>query len=227
MQRMDSFGETRCQADREDKVIVQTNLSQTVDVAGANAQYDENVKQLLADKQILAWILKYAVREFRDMELDVIADGIDQRIEIGKAQVDPGKSKSKGLEQKESESEDSEREKPVPGKITGDSTEDNTAGEGKIVYDIRFTVQFGGEDTRFLINVEAQKSTDSASLGYHLENRIVYYLSRMVSSQKHTEFLHSEYDRLKRVRSIWICMDGDREGDSIEEISLRKDMVCK
>ena len=203
---MNSFGnKVKCKADSGDTATVQTYLSQAVGAVGSNAQYDENVKQLLADKQVLAWILKYAVREFNAMELEDIASGIDGKIEIGKAPLDPGQS--------------------VLGKITGDNTEDNVVGEGKIVYDIRFTVRSGKEDTKFLINVEAQKSTDPASLGYHLENRIVYYLSRMVSAQKHVEFYHSDYDQLKRVRSIWICMDGGSDKDSIEEISLQKDTV--
>lgn len=205
MQKMDSFSKIKCQADSGDKATVQTYLSQAIGAVGSNAQYDENVKQLLADKQILAWILKYAVREFNAMELEDIASGIDGKIEIGKIPLDPGQL--------------------VLGKITGDNTEDNVVGEGKIVYDIRFTFQLGKEDTKFLINVEAQKSTDPASLGYHLENRIAYYLSRMVSAQKHAEFYHSDYDKLKRVRSIWICMDGGNDNDSIEEISLQKDTV--
>lgn len=36
-------------------------------------------------------------------------------------------------------------------------------------------------------------SSDSAKLGYHLENRILFYLARMVSSQKQNEFFHSDY----------------------------------
>jgi len=70
---------------------------------------------------------------------------------------------------------------------------------------------------KILINVEAQKFSDPSKLCYHLENRIIFYMSRMVSAQKQTEFNHSNYDDLKRVRSIWICMDNDEDGDSIED----------
>lgn len=78
---------------------------------------------------------------------------------------------------------------------------------------------------KFLINIEAQKSSDPGKLGYHLENRIIFYLSRMVSAQKQTEFHHSDYDNLKKVRSIWICMDNSADGDSIEEINLNRSTV--
>lgn len=73
--------------------------------------------------------------------------------------------------------------------------------------------------------MEAQKTSDSAKLGYHLENRIQFYLSRMISAQKSTEFFNSDYDSLKKVRSIWICMDGGADGDAIEEISFTKKLL--
>lgn len=53
----------------------------------------------------------------------------------------------------------------------------------------------------------------------------MFYLARMISAQKQTEFYHSDYDRLKRVRSIWICMDSNEDGDSIEEISLEQKTI--
>jgi predicted transposase YdaD len=71
-----------------------------------------------------------------------------------------------------------------------------------------------------LINIEAQGITNAGTLKYHLENRIVYYLSRMVSAQKNTEFFGEDYDSIKRVRSIWICMDAEQNGDSINELRL-------
>lgn len=58
-----------------------------------------------------------------------------------------------------------------------------------------------------------------------MENRIVFYLARMISAQKQTEFFHSDFDNLKKVRSIWICMDNDEMEDSIEEISFDRKTV--
>ena len=186
--------------------MVQTNLAQAVEAADAASTYDANVKYLLADRQILARILKYAVSEFRHMEIEEIMPGIGPEIEIGERPVDAGLSNL--------------------GRIKEGNTEDNVPGEGKIYYDIRFTAYQKQKEMKFLINIEAQKSSDTAKLGYHLENRIIFYLSRMVSAQKQTEFFHSDYDNLKKVRSIWICMDGNRtDGDSIEEISLERKTV--
>ena len=47
----------------------------------------------------------------------------------------------------------------------------------------------------------------------------------MISAQKQTEFFHSGFDNLKKVRSIWICMDNDAAEDSIEEIGFDRKTV--
>ncbi len=147
----------------------------------AGAAYDANAKYLLADKQVLAWILKYAVSEFFDMDIPAIISCIEDTIEIGSKSVDPGLSGT--------------------GRISGTATEDHIPGEGLIFFDIRFSAYLMNKEIKFLTNVEAQKSSAPAKLGYHLENRILFYLSRMVSAQKQTEFFHSDFDSLKRVLS--------------------------
>ena len=49
--------------------MADTNLAQAVEAANDASAYDTNIKFLLADKQILARILKYAVQEFKDMAI--------------------------------------------------------------------------------------------------------------------------------------------------------------
>ena len=110
-------------------------------------------------------------------------------------------------------------------KIQKSSEEDNVLGEGKIYYDIRFNVYLGEDLIKILINVEAQKSTKPSKLGYHLDNRIIYYLGRMISAQKEVEFTKSSYDDLKAVRSIWICMDSADHEDSINRIRFTEETV--
>ncbi len=76
-----------------------------------------------------------------------------------------------------------------------------------------------------MINIEAQKSSKVSKLGYHLDNRIIYYLGRMISSQKEVEFTKSDYDNLKAVRSIWICMDAGDDEDSIIRLNLTQENI--
>jgi hypothetical protein len=47
----------------------------------------------------------------------------------------------------------------------------------------------------------------------------------MISAQKEVEFAKSDYDNLKPVRSIWICMDAGDNEDSINRIRFVQDTV--
>jgi len=180
-----------------------THLSRAIDAAGRfHAAYDAYVKELLADKQILARILKYTVDEFADMEIADILSCIGEEVEVAQTPLEAGLSNL--------------------GRVQERRTEDNVPNESAITYDIRFNAYFKDRQIKFLVNVEAQKSSEPSKLGYHLENRIVFYLARMISAQKQTEFFHSDYDSLKPVRSIWICMDNSEDGGSIEEIGLTR-----
>ena len=53
----------------KEKKMAETNIAQAVEAANYAVSYDANIKFLLADKQVLARILKYAVREFQSTEL--------------------------------------------------------------------------------------------------------------------------------------------------------------
>lgn len=58
--------------------------------------------------------------------------------------------------------------------------------------------------SQVIVNIEAQKAEPSA---YDIINRAVFYVSRMISSQKDREFIKSNYNDIKRVYSIWVCMN--------------------
>ena len=60
--------------------------------------------------------------------------------------------------------------------------------------------------SQMIINVEAQKDEPS---GYNILNRAIFYVSRLVSSQKERDFINTNYNDIKRVFSIWVCMNMD------------------
>ena len=182
---------------------MESYLSKTIrNTSYASKMYDNVIKELFADKQVLANILKYTLDEFMDMSIpDIIAE-MDNPV-ISTVEVDPGCTNTSD-----------------PGKIEKTSEEDNVIGEGKIVYDIRFSVYHGDDKIKILMNLEAQNLSKPGNLGYDLDNRIIYYLCRMISAQKEVEFKHSEYNKIKAVRSIWICLDGNDNEDSINRIEL-------
>ena len=98
-------------------------------------------------------------------------------------------------------------------KIQGNNTEDTVPGEGIITYDIKFYVRYPVEQNqlqkgeksliKLLIDIEAQKDFYP---GYDLVTRGIYYAARQISSQKGVEFENSEYNDIKKVYSIWICL---------------------
>ena len=160
---------------------------------------DEAVKRLLANKMILAYIMRYCVEEYRDCDINEIAEKyIEGEPEIGSAPMRPDLS----------------------GKIRGSANEDSSIYEGTVYYDIKFMARArqGDDEIGLIINVEAQQKYNT---GYPLIKRGIYYCSRMISSQYGTEFEHSEYGRIKKVYSIWICMNAPRERrDTITEYGL-------
>ena len=191
---------------------MESYLSKTIrNTSYASKMYDNIIKELFADKQVLANILKYTLDEFMDMSIpDIIAE-MDNPV-ISKVEVDPGCTNTSNISNTSNTNN--------TGKIEKTSEEDNVIGEGKIVYDIRFSVYHGDDKIKILMNLEAQNLSKPGNLGYDLDNRIIYYLCRMISAQKEVEFKHSEYNKIKAVRSIWICLDGNDNEDSINRIEL-------
>lgn len=165
-------------------------------LAGRNPEYDANAKKLLASRKILAWILKYCVPEFEDSTIEDIRDiYIQGTPEVASVPVMPDKTNAR----------------PLP-RILGENTEDKTLTEGTVTFDIRFRANTpDGSALGLIINVEAQHS---ASVSYPLVTRALYYVSRLISSQHDVDFDKSHYEKIRKVYSIWLCMDppGDESG---------------
>ena len=166
----------------------ESTLTKMISTAGEKAAYDNACKRLLANKIILAWIMKSCLEEYRDCEISEIAS---KYIE-GEAQI------SEAAVHSDEEAESLQ--------ITGLNTEDSTINEGTVTYDIRFRaiVPGTGERISLIINVEAQNDFYP---GYPIVKRNLYYCCRLVSSQYGTEFTNSHYEKIKKVYSIFICMN--------------------
>ena len=74
--------------------------------------------------------------------------------------------------------------------------------------------------SQIIVNIEAQKNKP---VTYKILNRAIFYVSRLISSQKERDFWHSDYDDIKRVFSIWICMNMDM--NSMSYIHLMKEDI--
>ena len=87
-------------------------------------------------------------------------------------------------------------------------------------FDIVFYVRMKDGLSQIIINIEAQKKEP---VGYKIVNRGIFYVSRLISSQKERDFENSNYDDIKRVYSIWVCMN--MKENSMNHIHLTNDSV--
>ena len=105
-------------------------------------------------------------------------------------------------------------------RVVGLNSENPELHEGMIRFDIIFYVRMRDGLSQIIINVEAQKDEPN---GYDILNRAIFYVSRMISSQKERDFVNSNYNDIKRVYSIWICMNMSE--NSLEHIHLVKESI--
>ena len=158
-------------------------MKELLKITSDKAKYDTYVKKILAHKSILAYILKDTVDIFRDKDISDISSCIEDNISISNIPLDPSFTNTK---------------------IIGINTEDNEINEGLIRYDIVFYVHLKNNLSKIIINIEAQKDEPSK---YKILNRAIFYVCRLISSQKQKDFINSNYEDIKQVYSIWLCMN--------------------
>lgn len=168
-------------------------------------KYDAEIKSVLSDKTVLAWILKYTTDEFKEIAIQEIISCIEGEPAIGRVPVYPGSGIQLDLSDEPARLVNASCYKEPLEVITGLSTENSVPNEGKIIYDMRFYVVTPTiERVKMFINVEVQNDYYP---GYDLVPRGVFYGARMLSSQLDTEFSTDNYNDIKKVYSIWICVN--------------------
>ena len=186
-----------------------TEIKNAVNAAGDMAQYDNRVKRILSEKHILAHILEKTVDEFKGMNPADIVTYIEGEPKIGIVPVEPG------LTNKEKIDESGQR-------VKGLNSENVEANEGLIRFDIIFYVRLKSGLSQIIVNVEAQKDEP---VSYKILNRAIFYVSRLISSQKERDFVNTNYDDIKQVFSIWVCMN--MSNNSLSHFHLKKDEMLE
>lgn len=192
-----------------------TEIANAVNAAGDKAQYDTHVKRLLAQKSILAHILVKTVDEFKGMKPEDVVKYIEGEPSISVVPVEPGLANM-------------EKTDAAGQRIVGLNTENAEINEGLVRFDIIFYVRMPSVDdtknglSQIIVNIEAQKDEPTE---YKILNRAIFYVSRLISSQKERDFVNTNYDDIKQVFSIWICMNMD--DNSLSHIHLTKDEMLK
>lgn len=184
-------------------------IANAVNAAGDKAQYDTHVKRLLAQKSILAHILVKTVDEFKGMKPEDVVKYIEGEPSISVVPVEPGLANM-------------EKPDAAGQRIVGLNTENAEINEGLVRFDIIFYVRMKNGLSQIIVNIEAQKDEPTE---YKILNRAIFYVSRLISSQKERDFVNTNYDDIKQVFSIWICMNMD--DNSLSHIHLTKDELLK
>lgn len=182
-------------------------LGVTVQSVSDRAKIDSAIKRLLANKSILAYILKYTVEEFGTLERKEIEELIENP-SVSSVPVAPGSTNDL---------------------VTGLPQEIKEPAEGVTTYDIRFFARSPRGDTpaeyTLIINVEAQSGSRKKSYDY--ETRGIVYCSRMISEQLGRNVTHSHYENVQKVYSIWIIMDDTQEAaNTISECGITNRTVA-
>lgn len=162
-------------------------------------QYDSQVKKILSTKIYLAEILKDVIPEYSGMSRDDIFKYCFEGEILTEQLVDDIK-------------------------IIGKTNEDNSPGEGKVTYDIKFDTIVPGNQNKIklLINLEAQKKD---KLSYPILKRGNYYTARMISSQKNTIFTNDHYEKICKVYSIWIIMNPESNSNTVVNYHMFNDNI--
>jgi hypothetical protein len=161
---------------------------------------------LLGNKYILAYILIHIVDEFKGMNPKDVIPYIEGEPYISSIPVETGLTNSDKEEKGQ--------------RVVGFNTENAEINEGMVRFDIVFYVRMKDEISQIIINVEAQKDEP---IGYHILNRAIFYVSRLVSSQKERDFSNTNYNDIKRVFTIWCCLNMDE--NSMDYVHLTNDKI--
>ena len=157
-----------------------TALARDIDYSEDKIRYDAACRNVLADKHILAWILKGTLTEYKNNTIEEILKCIEPP-EVGNVRVE---------------------DTNAPERVVGISDSDKNLFEGDILYDIRFSASTKDTLSNLIINIEEQNDFYP---GYPILKRATYYCGRMISAQNGTIFSGQDYGKLRKVVSIWIC----------------------
>lgn len=168
-----------------------TSIAENLANAEDKAAGDNTAKNLVAYKAVLAWTLKTTCKEFSDFNVDFIAENCIGDVSISEKAV---------------HQDHPDREKKLDGdeKVTAMNSESSSKNEGSVYFDLRFRARVPGKDGDIflILNIEVQNDDDTP---YALVTRGIYYSARMISEQYGTVFKKSNYQKIQKVYSIWIC----------------------
>ncbi len=178
----------------------------TADTNGLDIQ----TKTILQYAEVLAVILKGTVPEYKGYALQEIMEFIEAESITRTMEVSPGRTNTE---------------------IRGENTEFSHLNEKTTRFDLAFRARnplLSTEDIQINLHFDIEPQKTYAP-GYPIEKRGIYYLARRLSSQLSLILNETDYSKLAKCYSIWICRDQippeERYSISIYEMVNTKNTV--
>lgn len=174
--------------------------------AGQNgSEYDAACKRLFQNKEILAPILKRIVKEYEGCSTEEVIRCIDEK-SITEVPIED-----------------------IPIGIKGLPTEYSSISEKLIMYDVHFEAinpRLSSKRITILLHIDLEVQNDykPSNPSYPIIKRGVYYGAREISRQLGTLTNTTDYSKLQKVYSIWICNQNipKKLRNTITEYSITK-----
>ncbi len=181
-----------------------TDLAKTILAAGDEPNLDKQSVNILKHKCILANIIREVIPEFKGMSVSEVETHIG-RVEALSHPLD-----------------DNYAESSVNDIVEMKNTVSKSINDGDIYYDVYFDafVDKESERIKLIVNMEIQNDFYP---GYPIARRAGYYSARAITDQRGTVFKDQEYDKIRKVYSIWICPKPSKEtAGEVREIGLQE-----
>lgn len=170
---------------------------------------DSGCKALLGCTAVAAFIVKNCIPEFHDMSLEEIQEYIIYK--KAKSQMTPEELAEIQAGNTSPVEIGCHIVDDLPDKLNEKNVESKSTNEGTIYYDVLFDIGMPdgkSPPSRVIVDIEAQNEFKP---GYAILKRGSFYCGRMISAQKETVFRNSDYNKLQKVYSIWLCIAPDED----------------
>jgi len=185
----------------ETKVIVSTLTGRE--------KYDEACKKAWKMKEIIAPVLQYTIKEYQAYSVPEIIKYINADSIADDVPVDD-----------------------LPAVIEGADTELSSPTEKRVFFDIHFTAKnpnLSSKDVLVMLHIDFEVQNDyrPSDPSYPIVKRAIYYAARELSAQLGAVTGVTNYDKLEKVYSIWICNERIPEGlkNSITRYHIEKEDI--
>lgn len=170
--------------------------------------YASCVKEILASREIRAWILKFCTKEFCSYSIeDIMEKCLAPKVEIPE----------KTIRQKQAN---------LSEEITGAEQESAFINDNGVSYDVCFQAVQQGEKQPVMVIVNLESRAKN-QISYEFVTRGIYHCARLLSEQKEEAYTNVQCREFKKLYSICICLPAASGGQAgMSKYHMTGENVC-